>query len=292
MLAVTPRSRVLITVGSGGIEPWKTIELEGQEKTFGRNKLADVDLVWLEADSSLDSSPLFRFLERGMKGAYERYDPRRPHRAVLKPPLQLLIELTMFLSLGQAWRSRRVRVTERRVTFPYPSLHHLHVLRQIHYFRYVLENYQFDFLLKTTSTCFIDLAALLDYVDGVVPRNHYSGATYSRFGIRFVSGAGALFSRDVVEAIVANSRRLPLDYWEDVTIGKVIQDLSLADVTEHPRVDVPPAGQVGKALASFSAKKRPFVYRCKASDGYTKKLGDEIQRMQAVEDSINKGLKT
>ena len=280
------RLRVLIAVGSGGIEPWTTIEREGQEKTFGADEVEGVEIVWLEADSRLDSSPLYKSLNKVLGRAYRHFDPRIPSYAGLKSPLLLLAKGIVRFVLGPSFRSRSVRITDRRVTFPYPSLHFLHVPRQIHYFRYVLENYDFDFLLKTTSTCFIDKRTLLDFVDSLAPERHYSGAVYSRFGNLFVSGAGALFSRDVVERIVRNERKLPLDYWEDVTIGRLIHDLRLADTLDHPRVDVPPAGEAKQLPLAESKKNQSFVYRCKAAVGYTTELGDEIERMIEISEAV------
>ena len=271
-------------VGSGGIQPWRDIELLGQEQTFGEIETSVVEIVWLEANPSLDRSVVNRILDYLFKRAYSRFDSKRSGgglRTRFRRLGVLILSWTLWALLDHTyWTTKPIHVG-RRVTFNFPTLHHLHSIRQLHYFQYVLENFDFDFVLKTTSTCYVDIKSLSHFVATLTPKRVYSGPVYSRFGIPFVSGAAALFSRDVVESIVRLRKQLRVDFWEDVTLGELIRTHGLAYPTEFARVDVPKQTEISREFVE-NFRRVPFVYRCKASAGYTRELGDEIERMKRL----------
>ena len=278
----------LIIVGSAGLEPWSTIERLGQEPTWAAEQVPGAHIVWMEADSRRDSSWFLRKLDAF--GA-RRYDAFRTHynlrdvRGVRDFLLSWIINRVVRIAIGRPGAEPIPLGAGRRIRFPYPSLYHLAPLRSAAYLRYALENFEFDFLLRVTSTCYVDIPQLMRFL-GTAQRNGlYAGDVYTKRKVPFVGGAAILFSRDVVRRLVDNEESMRLDVHEDVSYGELLSRRGIAQPTQIGRVDAS-----GKPMREIvkppSVSGLPFVYRCKVAETWTDRSEPVVSLLFDVHKSI------
>ena len=125
-----------------------------------------------------------------------------------------------------------------RFTLNFPNSYYLTPQRSLLGMRHALDNFEFDYLLRTVSTNYIELDRLMSAVRKLPTHGVYAGKTMKLAGTEFVSGAGQLFSRDVVEGIISLGDSLRLDVFDDVGIARLVEDFSIASITPLGQVDV------------------------------------------------------
>lgn len=283
-----PKATVLIVVGSAGIEPWTIIERLGQEPTWGGQSVPGANIVWMEPDPRLDSSWFLRKLDAFAARRYDAFRTRynlRDVRGVRDLILSWTFNRVVRFAIGRPAAKPSPLGSGSRIRFPYPSLYYLGPLRYNAYLRYALENFGFDFLLRVTSTCYVDTPQLMRFLRTAPRQGLYAGNLCSLRKVPFVSGAAILFSRDVVTRLVANERAMRLDIYEDVGLGELVASSALTEPTEVARVDAhgQVLDQVGKAPAAGVV---PFIYRCKVADGSTDNAEPVVSLMFKVHDAI------
>jgi len=280
--------RVLVLVGSAGLEPWRSIEAKGQEATFASLRRENVDIVWMESDPVLDESWAFKKLDQFAEGCFNNfrvvYNLRNPGQ-ILQAIASSVFNITVRLALGRRQPTDPTDLAAKRVVFPFPSLYSLSPIRLVAYLRYALANFQFDYLLRVTSTCYVDVDQLLRVLEDS-PRSHlYAGEIYSKRKVPFIGGAAILFSRDVVEGLVANEKLMRFDVHDDVAFGELIDRFGIAPLTQISRVDVK-GKSMSDVIEAWLSPARPFIFRCKASDTWTDSSQPVIDMMHTVHRAI------
>jgi hypothetical protein len=135
-------------------------------------------------------------------------------------------------------------------------------------FEYALENFDFDFLFRTTTTSYVKL----DELNSFIERNHkeskylYCGRVMETNDLSnnkqtFVSGAGILFTRDTIKKIIENKKQLDYRLWDDVGLGKLLKKLGI-DASIGQREDI--KGNIFRH--DFSHKH--YHYRCRIDNHY------------------------
>ena len=96
-------------------------------------------------------------------------------------------------------------------------------------FDFALQNLEFDYLFRTTTTSYVNLKILNSFIEENLSESEfvYSGKLMSTKGssedeVIFVSGAGIIFNRNTVQKIVDNKSKVNLELWDDVGIGKIL----------------------------------------------------------------------
>ena len=99
--------------------------------------------------------------------------------------------------------------------------------------KYINENFEFDFVFRVTTTSFINITNLISFLKNIDPLDCYLGVEdiyppirdSKTETFRFISGAGIIISKDVVNKIIDNEEsyehQLSLD---DVALGKLITE--------------------------------------------------------------------
>jgi len=135
-------------------------------------------------------------------------------------------------------------------------------------FQFALENYDFDYIFRTTTASYVNLNLLRKYIDDnfTEEKNLYSGIIletndHSGNNIKFINGAGIIFSRDVIKKIVKNREKLDFNLWDDVGIGKLLNQLKIIP-KEGERFDI--KGNI----FSQNISKRHYHYRCRIDNHY------------------------
>ena len=139
-------------------------------------------------------------------------------------------------------------------------------LKTILAFKYLLDNYEFDYLFRTNTSSYLDVPNLLDYLEKKPRKNIYAGVIGTTFGkTRFASGAGILLSRDIVQRISDNSDLWKHGLVDDVAIADLVatfQDPSV-NVSELPRLDFASLEEAKSTDAEIIREN--FHFRCKTS---------------------------
>lgn len=176
--------------------------------------------------------------------------------------------------------------SDRRVTLSHPSHYSLAASRAFRQLRHALEYSDFDFLLRTSSTSYVDIVALLEELSSLEPVAQYCGTVYKKHGISFIGGAAILMSRDVVEALVRDPKQWRFDEIEDIAIGKVLAERKITIPQSWPRVDVRDLGAQSirkRKLAGFV----PLIYRCKVEHPWTYKARPVVDMMKEVHTALS-----
>jgi len=270
--------KILIAISSSGDSPFLEIEQMAQSVTFGKTDNPNVKIIWVEGDPNLARKFRFRALN-WLVGLIHKniYGPnfqvsatrgRVRFRVNLKPLLDKLYDPQHSRNgFSRALRravgdSRPLMFLEdgRRVRLGLPNSYFLHPLRAVEKFRY-LASLQFDFVLLTTSTCYVDVPKLASIVSQWPRKGFYAGPKM-KFGGVFVPGNHTVMSSDVVKKIAKLSNHMRLDLPDDVGIGQLVRDFKLAEAIDLKTKNV---GASLTTLKDLSDDCRgTYLYRCKA----------------------------
>ena len=110
-------------------------------------------------------------------------------------------------------------------------------------FEWILENVNFDYIYRTTTTAYLNIEKLYEFVQDkpfsnfyAAPEMFYEDKKLNK-KIRFGSGAGFFLSRDLVAAVINNRDKWDKNYLDDVSLGKLlIEDLNY-NLVSIPRQD-------------------------------------------------------
>jgi hypothetical protein len=282
----TRRPKLLIAVGSAGINPWLAIEKKAQMPIIRAAMSGLAEVVWIEGDPNISSKLRYRVLNwLLLKQMGVMYSRRIWVRNFFKKTWNRW-EWVTFGASYLTWMARN-RQTQPgaesegpRVTQDLPIQMALAGSRTINALQYVLDTYDFDYLLRITSTCLPVPGELRRLLGRLPPLRVYGGELMKFAGTNFVSGAAVLLSRDVVEGVCENAGSYSYGVYEDVALGRLIQSEDLADLIAIPRVDVTSVHQVPRDAQP--AWPGATVVRCKAQHPTTTESEPVIDIMRKV----------
>jgi len=84
------------------------------------------------------------------------------------------------------------------------------------------ENYEFDFLIRANSTCYVNVQALENLLTNFNDEIFYGGPILKNKD--FVSGWGIVLSSRAIDALVRNLRAEHLSCFDDEAVGKILHD--------------------------------------------------------------------
>ena len=95
-----------------------------------------------------------------------------------------------------------------------------------------MENIDFDYIYRTTTTSYLNLEHLYDFIQDKQSDCYYAAPEMyhqdkeNDVKIKFGSGVGFFLSKDLVECVVNNRNKWKYEYLDDVAVGDLlIQDL-------------------------------------------------------------------
>jgi len=86
----------------------------------------------------------------------------------------------------------------------------------------LISNMDFDFILRTNSSSYIDKNLLKLHLENKPKNNFYSGILGNHFGIPFCSGSGFIISKDLVHLLIDNEEKLDFSLIDDVCFGEFL----------------------------------------------------------------------
>jgi hypothetical protein len=110
-------------------------------------------------------------------------------------------------------------------------------------FEWVLENIDFDYIYRTTTTAYLNVEELYKFIQDKKEDSFYAGPEMFHLDkennrkIKFGSGAGFFLSKDLVQTVIKNRNKWDHRYLDDVSLGKLlIEDLKI-DLANIKRQD-------------------------------------------------------
>lgn len=103
-------------------------------------------------------------------------------------------------------------------------------LKTIKAFEYCIENFEFDYILRTNGSSYIDKISLDKYLENKPKNKFYSGyvGRSSAFpDIDLVSGASILLSRDLIKNIVNAYDKLDFNLPDDIMLSYYFNDIGV-----------------------------------------------------------------
>lgn len=288
--------RLLIVVSSAGVSPWLEIEEHAQVPIIRRLMGDTAQVIWMEGNRDL--RPLLRFraldwlvrqqvrvmyIKSGwFRRLYKNYWNKYEWNALGAGFMRALFNKNEpgFLSSSSSRRIRR----------NLPIQMSLAGIRTLDVLRYCSQHYQFDYLLRITSSC-LPVPSELTKVLKNLPRARVYGGVKSTFArTDFVSGAAVLMSRDVVDGIWKHADAFSFLVFEDVALGRIVKRKNLADLIEIPRIDVSSTSQV--PVGFDDAWPQAPVVRCKAESPVTTQSAPVVDIMKAVVPHLDSSFRT
>jgi hypothetical protein len=96
---------------------------------------------------------------------------------------------------------------------------------------YITSNFDYDFIVRTNVSSYWNTSRLITVLNSMPRTDLFMGlvgtTSIHDFQLNFVSGAGMIMSRDVVEKILLNRFSLDFSYIDDVAIGILARELEL-----------------------------------------------------------------
>ncbi|MDP9986457.1 hypothetical protein J2S98_001610 [Arthrobacter oryzae] len=259
------RKRVLVLVLAMDAQPWRMIEDEGQRKTWAAEPHSDVPVRWLYGKTGTAST-----IARYVQGAVQRFAP-----AAYRPYSR---------AVGGWFAARPARTAGDRVETRVPETYLNTNPKNIAGLRHLLATEDFDYVFRTNTSSYVDLAGLEEHVQGIPATGYYAGFIGERDGTRFASGTCTLMSRDLVEYAV-NDPEWEFGLIDDVAMGRCMARASV-DVKPLERVDVLTAEDL--AALTPESLTSAFVVRCKSSGG----RGHDVEAMHRVHSLYSRSVTT
>jgi hypothetical protein len=96
---------------------------------------------------------------------------------------------------------------------------------------YVRLNFEYDFIVRTNVSSYWNVRNLITVLDGMPKNDLFMGvvgtANVENDELDFISGAGMIMSRNIVEKIIENRSKIDFSYIDDVALGILARDLEL-----------------------------------------------------------------
>jgi hypothetical protein len=91
-------------------------------------------------------------------------------------------------------------------------------------FDFCVNNYNFNYIFRTNLSSFIVLDKFIEMIEKLNKTDYAGGVNGVHKNIKFISGAGMLFSKDVIENMVINRQQIFNLMIDDVDIGRYLQN--------------------------------------------------------------------
>jgi hypothetical protein len=133
-------------------------------------------------------------------------------------------------------------------------------IRTLEFFKFALQNYDFDFLVRTNTSSFLNVRRLSETLSGT-PRTGQVYALTGRWGaVPYPSGALYVLSRSDVEAVVEHDSDWIHEYIDDVALGLLLRKIR-GQVNYSP---IPRFEFSEQDIDDLSFQENLVHYRCKS----------------------------
>ena len=159
--------------------------------------------------------------------------------------------------------------------------------KTIQAFEWAINNINFDYLIRPTPSSYVNLDYIEKMIDDDFFKNEivYAGTVHSlndKDGTEkfFISGSTLILNRKCVELIVQNKTHWNHEYWDDVALGDLLQNLDIK-FTDLPRTDI--EGNPFKQ----QIQNNNYQFRCRADNHYFYPRVIEANVLKVLDDIIS-----
>lgn len=99
-------------------------------------------------------------------------------------------------------------------------------LKTFYAFKYAYANFEFDYLYRCCNGCYVNLEKLNEWIQNKPLTNVYSGEVNTHLDIPYCSGAGMLFSKDVIYELI-NFQNINFKRVDDYEIGSLLKSIDI-----------------------------------------------------------------
>tara|TARA_A100001011_G_scaffold350314_1_gene389527 strand:- start:739 stop:1488 length:750 start_codon:yes stop_codon:yes gene_type:complete len=137
--------------------------------------------------------------------------------------------------------SNKPQIKKRNLYLPVSTKRDAMGRKTIEAFKYIKENYDFDYILRTNTSSYIDYECLKNTIETIETPN-YCGAVIGQLNnSSFISGAAYILEKSVVDIVIENEDTWDHSVVDDIAISKLLQknnitfsNLERNDVTLFP----------------------------------------------------------
>lgn len=306
---------ILVVVASTGAPPFSQIE-DAQRRTW-LTQTEGLKVIFFQGDATVGRRPSAKLLGSFL-GRVQKLNYRWPRKLNIASICQsrftragctrfsLLARLPSEINIGWAaffnWAyergnffskiigslqkkiwSDKVVVVGDRVKTAFPT--HWYMLAPVNFikYRFILENYDFDFVLFTNVTCYLRADKLRQALRNQPRSRFYGGHVLEVMGHVFVPGNSVLVSRDVVTGVLNLRNHFRLDIPDDVALGRLIRDWDLAEPVNLPTEHLPFGASIPEDLSSDWETRH--IIRCKGEE-VTRTAAPAVDLIERVHDYI------
>jgi hypothetical protein len=216
--------KVLVLVLSFDKEPYRSIETQGQRRTWAATALPQVPVLFYYGVIS----GLAYWSVAGMCKVLHLLGQHGLRKS--------------FLRLTGTRYALRARETSDRIDVDIPDISGNIGAKMVGALRQVLRSHSFDYLFRTNTSSYVFLPLLHQFVQSLPRIGFYAGLLGQAPNMTFVGGAGILLSRDMVE-FAARDAGWDWDLMDDLAMAR---SMARAGVPPRPlpRIDVMSPDQV------------------------------------------------
>lgn len=239
------KKKVLIVVLALDAEPWRSIEERGQRMTWAVDGSA-VPVLWLHGISGGLVRGLIRIVGKGLELC-------RAHKLVK----------AYRHAMGRWAAGRGAAIEGRELRTRVPETYLATNAKTVAAFRYLLLTQDFDYILRTNSSTYVNVPMLMEFVQTLPSEGYYGGTLWRAHGVEYATGTSILLSRDLVE----HAARDPLwdfDLVDDLALGKSMIRVGVK-ADPFTRVDVYTEDDLKSLRPEDVAS--AFIVRCKGLEG-------------------------
>ena len=268
--------KILCVIAHGYYQPWIDILFKGQEQTWlSENRPERFKVLHFHA------TPVGTML-KGFDKWHEKVRWTRNRSISL---LLLVFDyLITFLFIGwtpKVSKSNLIKLKDPAFNAQVKDIYLTVPWKLLAMYKYVLKNYEFDYLFRTTSSSYVRAIELIK-VSEVLPREKYYGGAIAYEGARFAAGNNVLISRDLIERIAMK---------KNITNPTIIEDVSLGNYMNSIGVELSPLPQINidsiEKLNSIPDKELNKNFHFRLRSGSLQKRND-VEIMHALHERILK----
>ncbi len=206
--------KILILVGHALYEPWESILYKGQLQTWAKREELNIKHC-----HAIPVSPLIRKIDSWFWNL--KWNKTFGKIAII---IEMILKAPLRVFQGNLHETKLIKSNHEALVLKIPDLDFLMNYKSFAFLTGTLK-YQYDFVVVTTSSSYLNVTLLEKELSKITPRNLVAGRIIEQNGIKFASGSFKIFSRDVVQSILTRKKYYSKWRPDDLAYGYLLKDI-------------------------------------------------------------------
>jgi hypothetical protein len=272
-MSESPKSKILIIGVHGPYEPWLSILKNGQLSTWSKNTNENVRVVHAMG------KPVPRVLHKIGEYVYNlKWSPNK-----LIGYIALIFDKLLKIIVGNILFDVKTKDSDHCdddcLIVNMPDYSVLMGNKMLSILKYASDEMEFDYLVTTISSTYINLSNLENFVATIPKKNVIAGKFVKLGDEYFQQGAFRLYSRDVIDFIIDNRKKYNQSAPEDVAMGRLVKNNGFTEYeVKNNTIDtIESASEV-----QLSSIEDNIYLRCKGATEHGNKLRNDVKIMSLI----------